>query len=133
FLIGACDDNTNKGTIQISSPADSAVITATAANPGVDIAFTVSNFTLQVPGKCAEATNCGHVHVTVDGTMCNDPAAPGPYNADGFASPIRINLSLCPMISGPHHVVAELHNDDHTSYIGPSGKPVTSGINITVP
>lgn len=121
------------GTITITSPADKASVTADANNPDVNIAFTVANFTLKAPGSCKGMSSCGHVHLTVDGAACNDPSAPGPYNNDGFASPISIGLDYCAMISGTHVVEAQLHNDDHSTYSDPAGMPVVDDITITVP
>jgi hypothetical protein len=118
------------GTIQITMPLTGSTVTPSSTHQ-VQIMFTVADFTLEAPGSCAGAANCGHVHITVDGALCNDPAAPGPYNNDGFVSPIPIKLDKCPMISGMHTVIAELHNDDHSTYKNQSGNPVTSTIVIT--
>jgi hypothetical protein len=139
LALTACDGSTptnvksGNGTIQITAPADNATVAATAANPGFDVAFTVSGFTLKTPGTCGGIASCGHVHITVDGTACNNPAAPGPYNNDGNASPIAASLDLCPQLSGAHVVVAELHNDDHSTYTDANNKPVTSTVHITTP
>jgi hypothetical protein len=138
LMISACDSGTTNtksgnGTITISDPTDKATIAATAANPDYSVKFTVANFTLKDPGTCAGAANCGHVHMVIDGTQCNDPAAPGPYNADGAASPIVIGFDYCPAISGAHKIIAELHNDDHSTYTDPSGKAVTTSVDVNVP
>jgi hypothetical protein len=138
----ACDGTTDtsfksgNGTIQITSPANNASVNATAAAPDVDVAFTVSNFTLRDPAlkSCGTMPGCGHVHIVVDGTACNDKDAEGPYNATGFASPIGAGLDYCPTLSGTHVVTAELHNDDHSIYTATGGTAVVSNsITITVP
>jgi hypothetical protein len=120
----------SNGTIQITSPLDGAMVMPSPFH-WVPIMFTVADFTLKAPGSCGGAANCGHVHVTVDGALCNDLTAPGPYNNDGFVSPIPIKLDKCPMISGMHTVTAELHNDNHTFYKNDAGNQVTSTITIT--
>jgi hypothetical protein len=71
--------------------------------------------------------------MVIDGTQCNDPTAPGPYNADGAASPITVGFDYCPMISGAHKIIAQLHNDDHSTYTDPNGAAVTDTISVTVP
>ena len=121
------------GTLQITSPATGTAVTPTGTDHSVPVAFSVTNFTLKAAGTCSGAANCGHVHMVVDGATCNDPTALGPYNNDGFASPIPINLSKCPAVTGAHTVVAELHNDDHSFYKDQTGSHVTSSITITAP
>jgi hypothetical protein len=138
LLLCACGGSSSPaksgdGTITITSPANNATVTADANSPDVNISFTVANFTLKAPGSCKGMSNCGHVHLTVDGTACNDPSAPGAYNNDGFASPISVGLDYCAAISGTHVVEAQLHNDDHSTYSDPAGTPVVSDITITAP
>jgi hypothetical protein len=137
-MLSACDSGTintksGNGTIKISDPAANATINATMTNPDYSVKFTVTNFTLKDPGKCAGAANCGHVHMVIDDAKCNDPDAPGPYNADGSASPIVIGFDYCPAISGAHKIIAELHNDDHSTYTDPAGTAVTDSVSVTVP
>jgi hypothetical protein len=145
FILALCacgsgtPDNSFKsgnGTIKINSPTNNAMVTATMASPDVDVDFAVTNFTLKDPAlkACGTMASCGHVHIVVDGTTCDDKTAPGPYNADGFVSPIGAGLDYCPKISGTHVIVAELHNDDHSIYTAPGGTTAVSDtITITVP
>jgi hypothetical protein len=136
--ISACDGGTTintksgNGTITVTSPMNAATVTVPATTPNLPVSFTVSGFTLKDAGSCAGSANCGHVHITIDGATCNDPNAEGPYNADGFASPIEIHFDKCPMVAGAHKITAELHNDDHSTYTNPAGTAVTSVVNITV-
>jgi hypothetical protein len=143
LALSACGSGTTdmsfksgNGTIKITSPTANMTVNATAANPGVDVAFTVTGFTLKDPATktCGTMPSCGHVHILVDGAACNNMAAPGPYNNDGFASPIGAGLNFCPKISGTHVIVAELHNDDHSVYTAPgSTTAVSDTVTITVP
>src|SRR5690349_864732 len=110
LLISACDSGTTintksgNGTITITSPANAATVSVPATTPNLLVSFTVSGFTLKDAGGCAGAANCGHVHITIDGAVCNDPDAEGPYNADGSASPIEIHFDKCPMLTGAHKI-----------------------------
>jgi len=117
-------------SIAITAPANNGTL-ALAGGLG-NITFTASNFTLKAPGSCgAGAVNCGHVHVLIDGTACNDTASGAPYNIAANASPAAANFSLCTTADGPHTVVLELHNDDHSPYLGADGKVVSATISIT--
>jgi hypothetical protein len=109
----------------ITSPAPNGQLTM-GADQRVPIAFTVSGFTLAMPGTCpAGDTKCGHVHLKIDGAACNDVAGGKAYNNAGFASPIWGNLSFCPTAAGSHNALLELHNDDHTAHMN-QGAPVTA-------
>lgn len=102
------------GTVKITSPAAGSSV---AMNNGiVDVAFTVTNFTLKNPGSCGSETNCGHIHVLIDGSACNDTNGALPYNVAAIASPAQPNFHLCPTAAGEHTVTLELHNDDHSPY-----------------
>jgi len=116
-------------TIAITSPANNGTLTLAADKTG-DIAFTTTNFTLKAPGSCAGAALCGHVHVLVDGTACNDTASAAPYNIAANASPAAANFSFCPTADGAHTIVLELHNDDHTPF-QINGQTVSATIAIT--
>ena len=73
-------------SITVTSPAPNATVTVTAvtgppAEAVVPIAFTVTNFTLMMPGTCPGGdsdTGCGHIHLTIDGAACTPSGAP--YN-----------------------------------------------------
>ena len=103
-------------TVAITSPTPNATITLDTGNT-MQVAFTVTDFTLSAPGTCAGKTNCGHVHVKIDDDACNDSAGGVPYNVQASSSPATANLSLCPSADGDHTLTLELHNDDHSDYI----------------
>ncbi|MGH7281920.1 MAG: hypothetical protein ACRELY_10380 [Polyangiaceae bacterium] len=102
------------GTLKITSP--SAGATVTIAKGATDVGFTTTNFTLMAPGSCAGAVNCGHIHVLIDSSACNDTAGGLPYNVAATASPAQPNFDLCPTPTGAHTITLELHNDDHSPY-----------------
>jgi hypothetical protein len=118
-------------TITITSPANNGTLTLAADKTG-DIVFTTTNFTLKAPGTCAGAALCGHVHVLIDGTACNDTAGspPPPYNIAANASPAAANFGFCPTADGAHTVVLELHNDDHSPF-QVNGQTVSATVAIT--
>lgn len=116
------------GTVKISSPA--AGSTNAMNNGSIDVAFAITNFTLKAPGSCGTATNCGHIHVLIDGTACNDTGGGLPYNVAATASPAQPNFHLCPTAAGSHTVTLELHNDDHSPY-QVNGATVSDQVAIT--
>jgi hypothetical protein len=73
------------------------------------------------------SNNCGHIHLLVDNAACTPAGAP--YNNDGFASPINAILSTCPTVNGMHTVTLELHHNDHSPILDPTG---TSTISASV-
>lgn len=94
------------------------------ADDTVPISYTVAGFTLMAPGTCGGTDACGHVHLLVDGSACNDTGAP--YNNAGAASPTDAKLALCEQSTGPHAVAVELHNDDHSPVQDADGNVVAS-------
>jgi hypothetical protein len=102
-----------------------------SGDPDVPVAFAVTGFTLKDPGMCAGAAGCGHVHVLVDGTGCNDVGSHSPYNAAGAASPINAGLDYCPSIGGMHTIKLELHNDDHSAFKDATGATISDSVTIT--
>lgn len=117
------------GTIKIDSPTANASVTL-KADKTADVAFTITNFTLKAPGSCGSATNCGHVHVLIDGSACNDTKGGLPYNVAATASPAAPNFGLCPTADGAHTLTLELHNDDHSPY-QVNGATVADSVSIT--
>ncbi len=119
-------------TITITSPANNGTLTLTSKLG--NIAFTTTDFTLMAPGTCPTNDNdtppCGHVHVLIDGTACNDTTSGAPYNNTANGSPASANFGLCPTTDGPHTVVLELHNDDHTPYLV-NGQTVSATVTLT--
>jgi hypothetical protein len=84
---------------------------------------------LKAPGSCAGATNCGHIHVLVDGPACTPAGAP--YNNDAEASPATAILSKCPTANGAHTATLEIHNDDHSPFLGADGKVISTSVGFT--
>lgn len=116
--------------IHITSPSDSSTVTLQPdANASVPIEFTVENFTLMAPGSCAGAAGCGHVHLLIDDTACNQDGAP--YNNAGAASPIEAHFAGCAVPSGAHSVTLELHDDGHALITDGAGLPAADTISVT--
>ena len=122
-------DSDDAPSIKIDSPANNAQVTVSADEPDLPVTFTVEYFTLKAPGTCAGKDMCGHVHLLVDGSACNDTGSP--YNAAGEASPIGAGLDYCPHIAGSHKITLELHNDDHSPVKDSNGKTISDSITIT--
>jgi hypothetical protein len=121
-------------TIKITDPIAAETVGPTAEYPDypdVPVQFTTTGFTLKAPGTCAGAPSCGHIHLLVDGSACNDVANKAPYNAAGAASPINAGLDYCPNIEGQHTITLEIHNDDHSPVKGADGKVISDSIQIT--
>lgn len=123
---GTAGNQNSAPSIAITSPADNATVSATADVP---IAFTISNFTLRAPGACGGVTPCGHIHVLVDGAICNKSGAP--YNNAAVASPASALLQNCAKPAGAHTIALELHNDDHTPAKDANGAPVVAKVAVT--
>jgi hypothetical protein len=124
---------TSTPSIAITAPANNGTLTLSSTKTG-NITFTTTDFTLMAPGTCpadvAGQPPCGHVHVLIDGTACNDTASGAPYNVAANGSPAIANFALCPTADGAHTIVLELHNDDHTPY-QVNGQTVSATISIT--
>jgi hypothetical protein len=120
-------------TIAITAPANNGTLTLSSTKTG-DITFTTTDFTLMAPGTCpadvAGQPPCGHVHVLIDGATCNDTASGSPYNVAANASPAVANFGFCTTADGPHTIVLELHNDDHSPF-QVNGQTVSATISIT--
>jgi hypothetical protein len=117
--------------ININGPEWGATVMIGADNL-IPVSFTVSNFMLALPGTCAGAAGCGHVHLKVDGAACNNVAAGKPYNAAGYASPITADLSFCPAAEGQHDISLELHHDDHTPVLDDKGVVIGASSQVAV-
>jgi hypothetical protein len=115
--------------ITISSPASGAAVTLMPPQDAVPISFAVTNFTLMAPGTCAGATNCGHIHILVDGPACTPDGAP--YNNDATSSPGNALLNACPTANGSHTATLEIHHDDHSPFLGASGTVISTSVSFT--
>ena len=116
--------------INISGPEWGATVTIGNDN-ALPVMFTVSNFTLSMPGTCAGQVDCGHVHLKIDGNACNNTAAMKPYNVAGWSSPISANFGLCPAVDGQHDISLELHHDDHSPVVDGKGTVISTSAQIT--
>lgn len=129
---GDSGTSTTAASITITAPTDNG--TLTLASKIGNITYTTTGFTLMAPGTCPSNDNdtppCGHVHVLIDGTACNDTASGAPYNIASNGSPAAANFGLCPTADGPHTIVLELHNDDHTPY-QINGQTVSATVKVT--
>ena len=100
--------------VRIVEPAQNGI-----ANVGTDNLATLlvetTDFTLRPPGQCGATVNCGHAHVTIDGTNCNNVAAGKAYNIQlSAAGATKMNMALC--LAGPTGVKSvdvELVADNH--------------------
>lgn len=127
-------DTSNGGTptIKIDKPTTGTTLAVSDLTDGTDydVDFTITNFTLKDPGTCAGATNCGHLHLLVDGANCNAPGTP--YNAAATSSPATAGFDYCKSgIPGSHVISLEIHNDDHSPFkVG--GQTVSDQVTVTV-
>ena len=95
---------------------------------------------------CNGAKNCGHIHILVDGTKCNDPGdatttpptVAQPYNGAIYSltSPATAGLDYCESgggtIAGPHTIVLELHDENHAPINDPvTGTVISASVAIT--
>jgi hypothetical protein len=144
LLVGAlgCSDSTDPGTPdggELARPPSNATIKITSPAEGdtvpVDssltfpITYEVGNFELKPQGACGDTAECGHVEIFVDGYQCAAPG--GDFNAlTDDATTAQANLNYCPAPTGPHTVTAELHYDDGSVVVGPSGKYVSQTISL---
>ena len=74
--LAACGGSSDHpdAAIAITQPTASAsVALGTDADKSVTITYTLTNFTVKTPGGCGgPSANCGHVHVLIDGPVCNN-------------------------------------------------------------
>jgi hypothetical protein len=125
--------------VSITEPADKATVIITD-DPDVPVAFTVTNFTLKEPGKCAGASACGHVHVLVDGHSCDDHenGEVHSFNAESATSPVGAGLDYCTdavmgvPVEKSYPVVVSLYGDDEAEVKDSSGKAVSDSIEFSV-
>jgi hypothetical protein len=127
---GSSSSPSGTPSISFTAPASSAsVALGTDANKSVAVSFTTSNFTVQAPGSCPNATNCGHVHLLIDSSSTCTSGSLG-YNAEFDATSGNANFSLCSTPTGAHMLILELH-DDHHNPVKVNGAVVSTSENIT--
>jgi len=137
--------------IVVASPESGATVSSTPALStdgelavGVDVAFSVHDFTLKKPGSCDGASRCGHVQIHVDGDACNDEEAEGrlAYNEIAYASPASANLIYCKAVTigvdgvkgldGDHILSLGLYGDDETAVKDGAGNAIHTDVHFTL-
>jgi hypothetical protein len=101
---------------------------AMGTSQAIPIDFVTENFVLRAAGTCGATQDCGHVHLQVDGAVCNPSGQP--FNNSGAKSPLDAKLSTCPAAAGLHTVSVSLHRDDHSPVKNGRGAPVASTVRI---
>jgi len=137
-LIAACGGSSSTTTtypaITISSPSANSTVTL-PSNKQVGLNFSVSNFQVKAPGTCGSvSTTCGHVHILIDGPVCNDTVTGAPYNGTAVSTPAAVaDFSKCPssVQPGSHTVTLELHDDQHGVVKDANGVQVQDKVTIT--
>lgn len=117
----------SNATVAITSPADGDQVTIDSTLT-IPVEVEVTGFTLKEPGACGDEADCGHVELLVDGYECDAPDAN--YNAASASTSLLAQLSTCATSAGPHHLSVELHRDDGSVVVGPSGKYVSDAISV---
>lgn len=128
--------------VTITSPLNNATIDL-PANGKMPVSWT-TNLNFAPPFRCGDAgadggplANCGHAHLTIDGTACNSKRTgtdggviTNPFNAQFTSTPpANADFTWCQAPqAGPHTLVLELRQDTHA----PLNPVVSSTINITV-
>ena len=131
----ACGGSTphSNATISITAPtANASVLLGSDAAKSVTITYTLTGFTVKAPGTCAGASNCGHVHVLIDGQACNAPGSP--YNNTSIdQSSAQAQFASCAAANqvGTHTVTLELHDDQHNPVLDASGHQIMSAVSFS--
>jgi hypothetical protein len=75
-------------------------------------------FTLRSPNDCRGEPNCGHAHVTIDGTNCNNVGAGKAYNIQITApGPTKMNMAFCQAgPTGIKTIAVELVQENHAPF-----------------
>ncbi len=89
-----------------------------AADDLAVLSIETPGFTIRSPNDCRGEPNCGHVHVTIDGTTCNNVAAGKAYNISIFQpGPTKMNMAFCQ--GGPtgiKTISVELVQENHAPF-----------------
>lgn len=98
-------------------PVSGSISNVAADNLAV-LSIETPGFTLRAPNDCRGEPNCGHVHVTIDGTTCNNVAGGKAYNIQISApGPTKMNMGFCqagPV--GPKTISVELVQENHAPF-----------------
>lgn len=131
-----------------SSSSGPAQVTITGVQPGATINlmsddtyalnFSVSNFSLNQPGQCGSATNCGQAYLNIDGDACNQSNqtynAITPTSANTSQSMLFANFALCSPanLGGNHQLVVSLHLDGGAEVVGTGNAPAQATVSVIV-
>ena len=103
-----------RGRVRILDPLDEQIVVLPATNVAF-LTFAVSGYAIKPAGECRGMADCGHAHITIDGTDCNNIAAGKAYNiAAKTTEPQQMDLNLCKGgPTGTKVVAIELTTDGH--------------------
>ena len=132
-LAAACGGSSTKfPTITITAPGASSSVTLDSTKI-VPVQYSTTDFTVKPLGSCgSESTNCGHVHVLIDGALCSGR---NPYNNTSTAAPTaNADFSKCDpsVVYGSHTVTLELHTDGHNPIASANGQQIAAAVPFTV-
>jgi hypothetical protein len=125
---GTVDVIPSNATLAVTAPADDGAVTIDSSHQ-IPVQFTVGSFTLQDPGTCGDNPDCGHVELLVDGHDCDAPRAT--YNNLSITNEVTALLDQCPAVKGEHNLTVELHHDDGSVVVGPSGQYLSRTVHVT--
>jgi hypothetical protein len=143
LALGACGGSSSPAgapTVAITTPTANQAVTVhmsdATGGPDLPVAYTTTNFTLKAPGTCGSVSKtCGHIHLLIDGSACNDTGSHSPYNAASVASPASAGFDYCaawPNVNGAHTITLELHADDHTPINDSTGTVTKATVTVMV-
>ncbi|HEX9579101.1 MAG TPA: hypothetical protein VF993_15215 [Myxococcales bacterium] len=133
LALAACGGSSRPDpTIAIISPVAGATVTmATNADKTVSLTYTLTNFTVMLVGQCSGVAGlCGHIHVLIDGTTCNDLNGDGYNNSSYSSSQALARFALCPAPAASHTVELQLHDDVHNPVNNNAGQQVKASVAI---
>jgi hypothetical protein len=135
LTLAACGGSSSRPdpTIAITSPAASATVAmANNADKTVTLTYALTNFTVMLVGQCSGVAGlCGHIHVLIDGTTCNDLNGDGYNNSSYSSSQALAKFALCPMPAASHTVELQLHDDQHHPVNNNAGSQVKASVTFT--
>jgi len=114
-------------TIAITNPTPGAlVVLGSDLNASVAVAYATTHFTVQAPGTCGGAGDCGQVHLLIDGPAC-DPVGLT-YNNLAVSSPATAHFAACATPAGAHTVSLQLFQDDGAPVRDAHGGTVSASV-----
>ncbi len=99
------------------APVANGIVNVAADDLAV-LSIETPGFTIRSPNDCRGEPNCGHVHVTIDGTTCNNVAAGKAYNISIFQpGPTKMNMAFCQGApTGIKTISVELVQENHAPF-----------------